>query len=271
MPNDEHAIPHPVHLEEPTVNPKTGNREVRFANFHLIYPRRDAEYSFEELRAQHRGWLNIDWAATRRLQQEQATAAALMAAEETSAPQEIYPAPSEEKEETENILVHIDAEPALEVVPSPMAKENERSIGKLQIHVDTEPAPLLNAEQKKTSAKLQIHIDTEETPQSTSPAQKFQKKANKSFAVLADEEPKLQPTPLAEQEPKQEALKIKTVPLKGFEDESSLNDENMPPSQLEVDKAKATKKARREERSNRTRKIKVMEVKEIRNETQTSK
>jgi checkpoint serine/threonine-protein kinase len=59
--------------------------------------------------------------------------------------------------------------------------------------------------------------------------------------------------------------------LKGFEDDIVLNDENKPPSQLEVEKAKATKKARREERSNRTRKIKVMEVKEIRNETQTGK
>jgi checkpoint serine/threonine-protein kinase len=49
------------------------------------------------------------------------------------------------------------------------------------------------------------------------------------------------------------------------------NDENMPPSQEDVEKAKLARKARREERANRTRKIKVMEVREIRGETQTSK
>ncbi|KAK4613491.1 Checkpoint serine/threonine-protein kinase bub1 [Fulvia fulva] len=45
-------------------------------------------------------------------------------------------------------------------------------------------------------------------------------------------------------------------------------DENTPPSKQEID---AAKKARREERANRTRKIKVPEVKYIKNETQTIK
>lgn len=44
------------------------------------------------------------------------------------------------------------------------------------------------------------------------------------------------------------------------------NDENTPPTRQEVDLAK---KARREERANRTRKIKVMDVKHIKNETKT--
>ena len=101
--------------------------------------------------------------------------------------------------------------------------------------------------------------------------QPAQKKPSKAFAVLADEESKPQKTPLAENDSDKDALKIQTVPLKGFEDELIFNDENTPPSQQEVEKAKATKKARREERSNRTRKIKVMEVKEIRNETQTGR
>lgn len=46
------------------------------------------------------------------------------------------------------------------------------------------------------------------------------------------------------------------------------NDENTPPSKQEID---AAKKARREERANRTRNIKVMEVQHIKNETQTIK
>ena len=44
------------------------------------------------------------------------------------------------------------------------------------------------------------------------------------------------------------------------------NDENAPPSRQEIDLAK---KLRREERANRTRKIQVMDVKHIRNETKT--
>jgi checkpoint serine/threonine-protein kinase len=62
------------------------------------------------------------------------------------------------------------------------------------------------------------------------------------------------------------------VPLKGsVDDEMAADDENRPPSQANIDKAKAAKKARREERANRTRKIKVMDVKEIQGETQTGR
>lgn len=46
----------------------------------------------------------------------------------------------------------------------------------------------------------------------------------------------------------------------------ALNDENSPPSQEELERAALKKKQRREERANRTRKIRVMEV---RGETQT--
>ena len=49
---------------------------------------------------------------------------------------------------------------------------------------------------------------------------------------------------------------------------NDVNDENAPPSQEEIQRAKMLKKQRKEERANRTRKIQVMEV---RNEAQTSK
>ncbi|KAJ4346977.1 protein kinase [Didymosphaeria variabile] len=271
VPNDEHAMPHPVHLEEPTVNPRTGNKEVRFANYQLIYPRRGLEYSFEELRAQHRGWLNVDWEATRRLEEEKANATTVVAVEEAPTLREISPAFHEQMEVNEKIPFHVDAKSAPEFVPSPLAEDNKRSADKLQIHIDVEPAPVLEENRSSASTRLLIHVDNGEPERPVSPAQNVQKKANKSFAVLADEEPKPQTTLLAEQEPKREPLKTQTVPLKGLEEGTSFNDENTPPSQLEIEKAKATKKARREERSNRTRKIKVMEVKEIRNETQTSR
>ncbi|KAF2147168.1 uncharacterized protein K452DRAFT_354621 [Aplosporella prunicola CBS 121167] len=49
---------------------------------------------------------------------------------------------------------------------------------------------------------------------------------------------------------------------------NDANDENAPPSQEEIQRAKMLKKQRKEARENRTRKIKVMEV-EVRDQTQT--
>ena len=247
-------MPHPVHLEEPSINPKTGNVEVRFANFHLIYPAANAEYSCEELRAQHRGWLTMDWATVRKTEQEKSNIT--------------EPAPQQQEPADLNTRLHADAEPAPDTASSTLTADTEKGAGKLQIHVDEKSPFSPNGERGDTSIKLQIHVDEQSLPASQHP-QNVQKKAGKAFAVLADEEP--QDTSLADRDSLQDALKVQTVPLKGFEDDIVLNDENKPPSQLEVEKAKATKKARREERSNRTRKIKVMEVKEIRNETQTGK
>lgn len=125
------------------------------------------EYSFEELRAKHRGWLDHDWSAIRQKEKEAARRAA-------------------------------EAE-ALQKQPKPMA------------------APLASKQIEERS-----------------------------------------PMP-------------RTVPLKGsVDDEIAAHDENTPPSQEDVEKAKATRRARREEKANRTRKIKVMDVKEVRGETQTS-
>lgn len=156
------------------VNPKTGRLEVVFVHLEKVYPNHAdpmaEEYSFEELRAKHRGWLDQDWAAIRHKEQDQARKEAEAAAD---------------------------------------AKEQQQQ---------PEPRPL---------AVKQV----EEQP----------------------------PRP-------------KTVPLKGsVDDESPTNDENAPPSQEDLEKAKAARRARKEERANRTRKIKVMDVKEVQNETQTGK
>ncbi len=50
-------------------NAKTGKIERVFVNLEAVYPNPDnpdEEMSFEELRAQSRGWLNRDWGAERR-------------------------------------------------------------------------------------------------------------------------------------------------------------------------------------------------------------
>lgn len=46
------------------VNPRTGKTERVFVNLDAVYPNPNdpnEEYSFEELRARHRGWLDKDW------------------------------------------------------------------------------------------------------------------------------------------------------------------------------------------------------------------
>ncbi|RVX71825.1 hypothetical protein B0A52_04224 [Exophiala mesophila] len=48
------------------VNPRTGRTERVFVNMDSVYPPGGkVEYSFEELRAQHRGWMSRDWRKTK--------------------------------------------------------------------------------------------------------------------------------------------------------------------------------------------------------------
>ncbi|KAF2853963.1 checkpoint protein kinase-like protein [Plenodomus tracheiphilus IPT5] len=165
----ENAPSHPLRDHQQAVNPRTGRLEVVFVDLASVYPNFEnpmsEEYSFEELRARHRGWLRHDWASIRRQERAEAEKAA---------------------------------------APKPVAIQPEPKVSPLTILRDTDEAP-----------------------------------------------------------------KPRTVPLKGSVDDDIANDENVPPSQAEIDKAKAARRARREERANRTRKIKVMETKEVRGETQT--
>lgn len=74
--DNESFKPHPLREHQQAVNPKTGRLEVVFVDLEKVYPNREdpmaEEYSFEELRAKHRGWLKFDWAAARRKEEEQA-------------------------------------------------------------------------------------------------------------------------------------------------------------------------------------------------------
>ncbi|KAF2000545.1 hypothetical protein P154DRAFT_598545 [Amniculicola lignicola CBS 123094] len=67
--HNEHSKPHPLREHQQVINPKTGRLEVVFADLTLVYPNYDdpltEEYSFEELRARHRGWVNADWTPVR--------------------------------------------------------------------------------------------------------------------------------------------------------------------------------------------------------------
>ncbi|KAH8724493.1 Mad3/BUB1 homology region 1-domain-containing protein [Phaeosphaeriaceae sp. PMI808] len=78
--NDENSKPHPLREYQQALNPKTGRVEVVFVDLEKVYPNHDdpmsEEYSFEELRAKHKGWLDYDWAGIRRKQQAEAKKAA---------------------------------------------------------------------------------------------------------------------------------------------------------------------------------------------------
>ncbi|KAL9579792.1 MAG: hypothetical protein Q9212_004889, partial [Teloschistes hypoglaucus] len=66
---DENSMPPQLEYlveQQQIVNPKTGRVERVFVNLEAVYPNPDnptEEYSFEELRAKSRGWLDRDWAA----------------------------------------------------------------------------------------------------------------------------------------------------------------------------------------------------------------
>jgi checkpoint serine/threonine-protein kinase len=169
--NNENSKPHPLREHQQALNAKTGRLEIVFVDLEKVYPNHDnpmsEEYSFEELRAKHKGWLDHDWATIRYEEQEEARKVAEAAA----------------------------------------------------------------------AAKI----------------------------------PKPKAAPLAPKQIDEQLPKPKTVPLKGsVDDEIDANDENAPPSREDMEKAKAARKARRDEKANRTRKIQVMDVKEVRGETQTS-
>ena len=154
---------HPLREQQQTVNPKTGKTECVFVNLEAVYPNISdpmaAEFSFEELRARHRGWMEYDWAAIRK------------------------------KEEMKKSQV--DAE---------NRRHDKQSI-------------------------------TKEPKQRAGSATDKSRREGPVQALTA-----------------------------GIEENLVLNDENTPPSQTEIEKVNLAKKIRREERANRTRKIKVMEV-----------
>lgn len=55
--------------QQQVVNPRTGKTERVFVNLEAVYPNPNdpkEEYSFEELRARHRGWLDRDWRLERK-------------------------------------------------------------------------------------------------------------------------------------------------------------------------------------------------------------
>ncbi|EME80724.1 uncharacterized protein MYCFIDRAFT_204053 [Pseudocercospora fijiensis CIRAD86] len=122
-----------------------------------------------------------------------------------------------------------------------------------------------------TNDSFSIHLDTPKQPEVqenpedmiSNGSPQVTKPKDRGFKIFEDAESILAPQP---RKGREEKISIETsVKTLSLNDE---NDENTPPSKQEIDLAK---KLRREERQNRTRKIKVMKEKHIKNETQTIK
>ncbi|KAI7580526.1 hypothetical protein KC346_g18943, partial [Hortaea werneckii] len=173
--------------------------------------REQGEYCFEELRARHRGWLNVDW--TR----------------------------SEKREIAEDLPQN-----ASEIEPEPVAAP-EPDFNLLQ-----DSAPV----EKPRKGGFDVHLD--EPPQQPKPKQR-------GFQIFEDTPNE----PAAASQSNQQGQGDDKVLVESFSKTLALNDENdenAPPRQQDVDLAK---RLRRDERANRTRKIQVMDVKHIKNETKT--
>jgi checkpoint serine/threonine-protein kinase len=185
-------------------NPKTGRLECVFVNLEAVYPRSggSSEYSFEELRARHRGWMDKEW-------------------------------PRESRETTRDL---------------PPTKS-------LDMTLDPEVEPEEASE--PPSKGFKIHLDEPEMDAIPAPKPK-----QRGFAIFEDES--------SEAGPSENPRKTNKVATKTSSKTLALNDENdenAPPAH--PTDAEIRKKMRREERANRTRKIQVMDVKHIKNETKT--
>ena len=85
------------------VNPRTGKIERVFVNLEAVYPNPDdlnEEYSFEELRARHRGWLDKKWSREKPVSSTEAP---------SQAPNASSPLPTSENS-TQNVSASIASE-----------------------------------------------------------------------------------------------------------------------------------------------------------------
>lgn len=203
----------------------------------IIYPNQDdpsEEYSFEELRAKKRYWLDSDWDARMKAEKRQ------------WAGQKV----NEKPNQIRHALVARNVQ--AQVLPT----ETELASDEINLADHMEQALMINDEnapppQTTKTQKIQIFNDENvenvrsKTGTTVSKKQKMQ--------IFADENMDMRPPPVPSQ------TKVKTVPLRV--------ENGISTAQTDRD-AELARRLRKEERANRTRKVKVREVKR---DDQTSK
>lgn len=216
-------------------------------NLEAVYPNENdqtEEYCFEELRAANRGWLDRDWAAERaREVKQQAQSQAREVVQQARPPltdiepHTNVPAETSPAEQAANDLAEsIEQSLLINDENAPPVTSQEPKLQKIQIFADENEPPTTS--KKPKAQKMQI-FDDENAPPTTSQEPKVQK-----MQIFADEN--------VDVAPKVIPSKAKTI---------RLNDENGHSSAPVDREAEIARRIRREERANKTRKIKVREVK----------
>lgn len=223
------------HEQQCARNPRSGRIECVFVNLEAVYP--DApgargprrEYCFEELRARHRGWLDKVW--------------------DLPESQQIDSAPTSQM----NRDLNHD-----EQLPS---RQKDVDDGQPDFHVDESKAQTGQSRQREfkifedaavpQAPPLPVHANTEEKV----PIEIFSQNL-----VLSDENDENAPPPASNhlRAQQQQEQQLQQPPQRHQQHQRQPD----APSDL-------VKKMRRDERQNRTRKIQVMDVKHIKNETRT--
>lgn len=128
-------------------NPKTGRLECVFVNLEAVYPRsaRSTEYSFEELRARHRGWTDKQWPREERASKHELPKTQSLDMELDHHMEE-EPAPR-----AKGFKIHLD-EP--EAAPEPSPKPKQRGF-KIFEDVSSEPGPAT-----KTPKKDEVFVES---------------------------------------------------------------------------------------------------------------
>nr|OQO31780.1 hypothetical protein B0A51_00682 [Rachicladosporium sp. CCFEE 5018] len=222
-----------AHDQQCVRNPKNGRLECVFVNLEAVYPgtkSRPEEYCFEELRARRRGWTGKQWEREPRRRQVEPSHNASM----LNDPRETM---DEAMEGSSFSPVH-RAESSAVIEPPTRSKQRG-----FEIFADekqdaiTQPEP----DHAKTASK------------------------RRGFQIFEDRPLVFTPAPPPESP---EKLLVET-----FSRTMALNDENdenaSPLDDAKPSQAEIAKRMRREERANRTRNIKLMGVKHIKNETKT--
>ncbi|KAK6436619.1 protein kinase [Oleoguttula sp. CCFEE 5521] len=214
-------------------NPKNGRLECVFVNLEAVYPgtkSRPEEYCFEELRARRRGWLGKQWEREPRKRHIEPD-------NDTPMPEESRATMNDAVERSSCSHVH-PAESAADV--EPLTRSKQRGF---EIFADEKPEGIVYPEpdHAKTASKRRGFQIFEDTPLAFTPA----------------------PPPESPEKVLVETFS-RTMTLNDENDENASPLDDAKPSQAEI-----AKRIRREERANRTRNIKVMGVKHIKNETKT--
>nr|POE93635.1 checkpoint serine/threonine-protein kinase bub1 [Quercus suber] len=152
------------------------------------------------------------------------------------------------------------AEPSLNLSIDPLSEPEPPMAGLEQQVIDLS----INEAAPTTAKKQRAFAIYEDVPSVPTPERPRAKAKQRGFAIFEDEPAQTTPPPVPQQD---EKITLEIAPQTvALNDE---NNENAPPQTQKDMEKQLRREQRREEKANRTRKIQVMDVKHIKNETKT--